>query len=64
MCAGSWVRWVATCAGFANLLSGFRVYAAVLAGYTGSLVALVALHHRKRGLNALLPKAVQMSRIA
>ena len=37
--------WVGACAAFAGILTSFRAYAAVLAGFTASLVALVALPH-------------------
>ncbi|GGO86955.1 hypothetical protein GCM10011348_39050 [Marinobacterium nitratireducens] len=37
--------WISTSAVAANLLSGFHVYAALLAGYTAALVALPTLSH-------------------
>ncbi|MDW5443120.1 FUSC family protein [Polaromonas sp. SM01] len=37
--------WGGACSLVANLLTGFRGYAAVLAGYTAPLVMVVAVHH-------------------
>lgn len=37
--------WVGCCAAIATTLTGFRVYVAVLGGFTASLIAISVLHH-------------------
>jgi len=50
--------WGGLCSLLANLLTGFRAYTALLAGYTAPLVTMVALFHQPEQINEMAASRV------